>query len=185
MKSWPILTALVAVGLTGCATETLRAQSDHDSAQSFASYRTYTWIADEPLMAPPGQALQVSPLNRQRIVRAIEDEMRAKGFQKSMDRSKSDFAVSYTVGARDRLDVSSYPAPYAGRWGWGGPYFGSQVDLHMYTEGTLAIDIFDASTHQPVWHGWGSKRITAHDVTHAAEQIPPAVTQILKSVPPS
>ena len=169
--------------LAGCAT-TMEAHSDRDPAQNFSNYRTYAWMADEPMMAPPDQLLRVSPLNRQRIVVAIDDEMRAKGFQKVAARGTADFVVSYTVGARDRIDVQSYPEPYAGMWHWGSPYFGRDVDVRMYTEGTLAIDIFDRNTHQPVWHGWGSKRITAHDVKHAAEQIPPAVKEILKDFPP-
>ena len=184
MKLLLATVGLSTVALAACAT-TLEAQSDHDSAQNFSAYRTYAWMADEPLIAPVGQVTQVSPLNRHRIVTAIEENLGAKGFVKASERGKADFVVSYTVGARDRIDVQSYPEPYAGTWRWGWPYFGHDVDVRMYTEGTLSIDMFDGTSHQPVWHGWGSKRITEHDVKHAAEQIPPAVTQILQGFPPS
>ena len=178
---------LAAVGtlmLAACATNGLRAQSDHDPAQDFSRYRTYAWIADEPLVTPRGQPVEVSPLNRQRIVSAVESELTGKGFRKTNEPASADFVVSYTVGARDRLDVASYPTVYGGPWRWGYPYFGPEVDVRMYTEGTLSIDIFDGHSHQPVWHGWGSKRLTERDIKRAAELIPPAVRQILGAFPP-
>ncbi len=136
------------------------------------------------MIAPADQLARVSPLNRKRIEEAIENTLTAKGFQKTADRAAADFVLSYTVGARDRLDVYSYPAPYGGAWHWGYPYWGRDVDVTMYTEGTLSIDVFDGKTHQPVWHGWASKRITEQDVERAAEQIPPAVNAILANFPP-
>lgn len=180
----PLLLLVTAVSLVaGCAT-TMQARSDFDASQNFSGYRTFAWMDDEPMIAPPGEADRVSALNRRRIVDAIESELASKGFQKIADRAAADFVVAYTVGARDRIDVQSYPTPYRGVWQWGWPYFGRDVDMRVYTEGTLAIDIFDGATHRPVWHGRATKRITAHDVEHAAEQIPPAVAAILKDFPP-
>jgi hypothetical protein len=183
MRSLLIGAAAGAVLTAGCAT-TLKAQSDHDRTQNFSSYHTYSWMADQPMIAPADEVARVSPLNRRRIEQAIENELASKGFQKSTDRGAADFVVSYTVGARDRVDVFSYPAPYGGPWRWGGPYFGHDVDVTMYREGTLSIDMFDGKSHQPVWHGWATKRISEQDVKHAAEQIPPAVTLIMKDFPP-
>ena len=183
MKSFLIFAAACMTLLTGCAT-TLKAHSDHDTSQNFSAYRTFTWMADQPMIAPPGDVVRVSPLNRRRIEESIESALAAKGFQKVTDRAVADFVVSYSVGARDRIDAHSFPAPYAGAWRWGHPYYGHDVDVDVYREGTLAIDVFDGKTHQPVWHGWASKRITEHDIRHAAEQIPPAVASILSNFPP-
>ncbi|HVZ32554.1 MAG TPA: DUF4136 domain-containing protein, partial [Polyangiaceae bacterium] len=118
------------------------------------------------------------------IEQAIEKELAGKGFQKTSERDNADFAVSYTVGARDRLDVQSYPVPYRGPWVWGWPYFGHDVDVTTYREGTLSIDVFDAKTHQPVWHGWASKKLDEHDAERAAKLIPHAVASVLKDFPP-
>lgn len=183
MKSIAIIATACIALLCGCAT-TLNVHSDHDSAQNFAAYRTFSWISDQPMIAPPDDAARVSPLNRRRIEEAIENALTSKGFQKATDREAADFVVSYSVGARDRIDAHSFPGPYAGIWHWGRPYFGREVDVHVYREGTLAIDVFDGRTHQPVWHGWATKTVTEHDVRHAAEQIPPAVASILENFPP-
>lgn len=183
MKSFLVVAAASVALLMGCAT-TLKAYSDHDASQDFSAYRTFSWMADQPMIAPPGDVDRVSPLNRRRIEEAIENALAAKGFQKTPDRPAADFVVSYSVGARDRIDAHSFPGPYAGVWHWGHRYYGHDVDVEVYREGTLAIDVFDGKTRQPVWHGWASKRVTEQDVRHAAEQIPPAVASILSSFPP-
>jgi hypothetical protein len=187
MKSLPTLPTILAAAFLilqgGCATP-LVPHADHDPAQNFSGYRTFAWIADDPMIAPPGDGARVSPLNRRRIEEAIEQTLAAKGFQKLRDGAEADFAVAYSVGARDRIDAHSFPEPYVGVWRWGRPYYGRGVDVDVYREGTLAIDVFDGRTHQPVWHGWASKRVTEHDVRRAAEQIPPAVAAILSNFPP-
>lgn len=175
---------LPALCLLAACAATLQARSDFDPAQNFARYRTFAWMMADSPIAAPGEQTRLSPLNRRRIVEAIEAELGAKGFQKVADATAADFVLSYTVGARDRIDAQSYPDIYRGPWRWDRPYFGRSVDVTVYREGTLAIDIFDGASHQPVWHGWATKRITEHDVAHAAEQIPPAVAAILKDFPP-
>ena len=181
MKSWSW--AMFLVLAAGCAAS-LQVHSDYDRSHDFSKYRTFAWIADDPLIAPAGERSHVSPLNRRRIVEAVEAELTAKGFQKASDRDAADFVLAYTVGARDKIDVRSYPAPYHGPWYWGAPYFGRYVDARAYTEGVLAIDVFDRETRQPVWHGRAAKRITAEDVEHAAEQIRTAVRMIFADFPP-
>jgi hypothetical protein len=179
-----IVISLVLAGLVAGCAATLQARSDYDRSQDFSGYRTFAWIADDPVIAPTGEQAPVSPLNRQRIVDAIRSELAAKGLQQSDDRGAADFVVAFTVGARDRVDVSSYPEPYRSRWYWGRPYFGMQVDVNTYREGTLAIDVFDGRTRRPVWHGVATKRITQEDVRNASEQIETAVRAILAGFPP-
>jgi hypothetical protein len=183
MKSLRIVVAAALVSMFAACATTFETHADHDRKQNFGTYRTFAWISDQPMMTAPGEA-RASPLNQRRIEEAIEKEFTAKGFRKVAERDTADFVVSYTVGARDRLDVQSYPTPYRGPWLWGWPYFGHDVDVTSYREGTLAIDVFDGKTHQPVWHGWASRRISDADVKNAAELIPPAVASILKKFPP-
>src|SRR5689334_18474650 len=106
MKLLLIIVAAGTLLVSGCAT-TLEAHSDHDAQQNFSGYHTFAWLADQPMIAPPEEVARVSPLNRRRIEQAIENELAAKGFTKTLDRSAADFVVSYTVGARDRVDVYS------------------------------------------------------------------------------
>lgn len=178
-----LVVVLLALFSGGCVS-TIEAQCDYDYSQVFSTYKTFAWISDDPLIQVPGQHLEVSPLNRKRIVDAIESGLAAKGMQHVAQGEQADFVVSYTVGTRDRLDVQSYPPLYRGPWHWGYPFFGRDVDARVYREGTLSIDIFDGRTHQPVWHGWARKELTESDIKHAADQIPKAVQKILFAFPP-
>jgi hypothetical protein len=97
--------------------------------------------------------------------------------------------VDFTIGSRERTDVTSYPQPWVGPWwggpGWYGPYWGNQVDVRQYQEGTLSIDVFDARTQRPVWHGWAKKELSRSDIEQSAEPIRRAVEAVLSKFPPS
>lgn len=149
----------------------------------FAIYKTFTWIANEPLIRPIDDRY-VSPLNAQRIRKAIESGLLELGFRKVGDRAAADFIVSFTVGARDKIDVDSYPATYRDGWITGWPYYGDSIDVHTYTEGILAIDIFDRERRLPVWHGVAKKRISGSDRGNASRLIQEAVALILSEFPP-
>jgi hypothetical protein len=179
-----VLLPIILVSLIAACATPMRARSDYDSRNDFSRYLSFAWINDDPLIAPAGSTERVSPLNRRRIVEAIESQLAAQGFRKVSDEASADFIVSYTVGSRDRIDVQSYPVRFRGAWGWGWTYVGRDADVSTYREGTLAIDVFDGRTNQPVWHGWATKRITERDVANAAEQIPVAVAAILEKFPP-
>lgn len=176
---------LGAVMLSSCVS--IRADSDFYAAADFSHFQRYTWVGDMPFLVPAGYDIGVSPLNQRRIKEAIESDLAAKGFTLVEDSNRADFAVSVTVGARDRISVETYPFRYRGSWGWRrfGFYYGPQVDTHTYREGILAIDVFDQATNQPVWHGWAEKRITNSDRTDAAGQTKAAVTAILRDFPPT
>jgi hypothetical protein len=51
--------------------------------------------------------------------------------------------VSYTVGARERIDAVSYPGDYHGVWGWhiyGRYYYQTDVVHRTCTEGAFGSD---------------------------------------------
>jgi hypothetical protein len=57
--------------------------------------------------------------------------------------------------------------------------------VRQYREGTLSIDVFDAHSHRPVWHGWAKKELTRNDMEHSAEAIRKAVDSVLAKFPPT
>ena len=94
------------------------------------------------------------------------------------------------IGARERTDIHTYPAPYSGPWywygrrWWGYPYWGTGVDVHQYREGVLAVDAFDAKSHKPVWHGWAEKPLTHRDMEESGQSIREAADAVLAKFPP-
>ena len=105
----------------------------------------------------------------------IEQAFIAKGYQLVTESENADFAISYTVGNRDKIKINSYPSTFHSRFGWGRGYYGglyggmygihtsTETRVRQYTEGKLAIDVYDVKSHQPAWHGWATKRITSKD----------------------
>lgn len=176
--------ALLLLGLGACAT--LRVGSDYDHSANFAGYHTFAW------MPPHTQAYDSpNPLVVQRAHDAIEAALTAKGYQLVNDPTAADFVVDFTIGSRERTDIRSYPAPYGGPWWyggysywWGAPYWGSEVDVRQYREGTLSVDVFDGHSHRPVWHGWARKELTRADIEHSAGSIREAVDSVLARFPP-
>ena len=131
--------------------------------------------------------IQVSPMTEGRIKRAIQESLQSKGLQVVADPDQADFVVAFTVGARDEVQVTSYPTAYRGAWGggyWGGGYYGNQVDVRQYTEGRLSIDIFDRAEHRPVWHGWATKRITSKAQEDPEPVLREVVAAMMAKFPP-
>jgi uncharacterized protein DUF4136 len=178
-----LVLTLTTVILTACAT--LSVGSDHDPAVSFSAYHTYVWM-------PPRTKVDESPnpLVVQRAHDAIEGALAAKGYQFTSNPADADFVVDFTIGSRARTDIRSYPAPYVVPWHaeraywWGVPYWGNEVDVRQYREGTLSIDVFDGKTHRPAWHGWARKELTRADLDHSSGSIREAVDSVLAQFPP-
>jgi len=129
----------------------------------------------------------VSPFVGQRIMSEIRTTMEQKGYTFTSNRDAADFAIMFTVGARDKIKVTTEPAIIHSSWGWGYQYWGTQViNVNRnvpYVEGTLAIDVFDLQKQSPVWHGVGAKRLNSEERKGSNSGIPEAVKTILASFP--
>jgi len=170
--------------VSGCATE-LRVGSDYDRSATFRNYQTFTVMEREHL----GLENPLNPLVAARVEDAIRADLRERGYVEASDPQVADFTIDFTIGSRERTDIATYPQAYAGcGWGgprgWGGPYWGDAVDVRQYREGTLSIDVFDAHSHRPVWHGWAKKEISDDDIEHSAGPVQRAVAAVLAKFPP-
>ncbi len=169
---------------SGCAT--IKTGSHQDESVSFSNYRTFAWIADDPLILGVDEQSPISPLSQKIIIDAIEDELINNGFSHLANPDQADFIVSYTVGTREKIVANSFPSAYRGTWSWHmhSQYnYSADVVHRSYTEGTLGIDIFDGSTKQPVWHGWATKTILTSDRENPSASIQKAVAGIIERFP--
>jgi hypothetical protein len=171
-----VITALLMVVASCATTYKAKVNFDKNSKVNTLEYKTFAWLDSNKIMAP---TKDINPVMKVRIDDAIEKAFLDKGYQLISDAEKADFTISYTIGNRDKIKVSSYPAPYFRGFGWGRGYFGgrfggiygsemnTKTQIRQYTEGKLAIDVYDVKTHQPAWHGWAVKRISTDE-----EEIP-------------
>jgi hypothetical protein len=171
----------VSLLLAACAS--LKVGSDFDRTNNFSGYRSFAWMPREHHGTD-------NPLVAQRALDAIQADLTRKGFSHVEEAAAADFVVDFTIGAHERTDIQSYPAPYAGPWiwgypdWWGYPYWGSEIDVRTYREGTLSIDMFDAHTHKAVWHGWAKKELSQADIDRSEAPIRSAVAAVLAPFPP-
>ena len=187
-------TAVVATALIGGCATGFDATFDHDPANDFTAYKTFAWVSENPMKV--GTVTRIpSPLLESQIMTTVESALGVKGYKLISDVESADFALSFTIGSREEIKVDSYPSMSAGyggvgypsRWGaWGGPYYGygTETTVRQYTEGMLAIDVFDVKDRRPVWHGVASKRISDSDRKDSGATIQAAVDAILIGFPP-
>lgn len=165
---------------SGC--ETIQTNSDFNPAFDFSNYHTFSWISDNPMIAV---SPEVNPLTQGRVQLAIVDVLQQKGIAFVSNPQTADFVIAFTAGAHQkvRVDTNTYPVGYRGPYMWGMGYY-QDIDVREYTQGRLAIDMFDTKARQPIWHGWGTKNVTGSDLKDPAPAIHKAVEAILKDFPP-
>ena len=88
-----------------------------------------------------------------------------------------DASSSFSRGSMSRRD-SHWRRGY-----WGRPQ--NTVQTRQYTEGQLAIDLFDVANAVPVWHGTVSRRVTRQERGEPDEALREAVVAIVNEFPPS
>lgn len=184
-----ILTALLLMAVASCTTTyEAKINFDKNSKVDTSNYKTFAWLTADKIMAPSDD---INPVMKLRVDAEIEKAFIGKGYQLIDDAEKADFAISYTVGNRDKIKVDSYPATYHTGFGWGGGYYGghyggmygahmhTETRVRQYTEGKLAIDVYDVKSHQPAWHGWAVKRLSSVDKKAPLSTIKDVVQKVL------
>jgi hypothetical protein len=189
MKTLRNLAILGCLVVAGCQTP-LRPATDFDPGVDFGKYQTFSWIDPNPLVVAATQR-PFSPLVEQRLMRDTKAGLIKRGLSFVDDPLQADLVVAFTVGTREGIRITSYPnnsftrGPTGRRSHmWRDYWSGSTVRTRQYTEGQLAIDLFDVAEARPVWHGTVSRRITSRDQAEPDTVIEQVVDAILAQFPP-
>ena len=176
MKTFKLIPIFLLLLLTSCSTVSV--YSDYDKNVDFAPYKTYAFFK------PGIDKVEISDLDKKRILHAIETEMQAKGFTKS---ETPDLLVNIFTKSREQVNVNQFSAGWGYGWGWGwNPwmmYGGGQPMVSTSTEGTLFIDLIDAKKKEMIWQGEGQGVLTQNSGDKDA-RIKEFVTKILEQYPP-
>jgi hypothetical protein len=178
MRAYPLIAALL---LTACNTHYVT--TDFDPSVPLTTYRTYTWLPSE---APRG----MNPLMFRRVKDSIDRSLAARGYGQA---NPGDFAITFTIGERDRIQTDDYGYGWGGwggmgyggwggwgGWGWGPAY--PSVDVYTVTERSIIIDVYDGRTHQPACHGVVRRDSFSDRVDYA--RLDQAVDKVLAQFPP-
>lgn len=172
LKILPLL--LLFVIISSCSS--VKVNSDYDKKVDFTAYKTYAFYKSGI------DKVEVSDLDKKRILHSIDDVLSAKGFTKS---ETPDLLVNIFTKEREQVDVNRYNSSWGYGWGYGwNPYlWGGNTSVNRYTEGTLYIDLIDAKKKELIWQGEGEGVLTK-DTDKKEEKIKEFVTKILEQYPP-
>jgi len=179
MQKRTMTVAIAAFVLAPALVIAQKVSYDYDKAANFAGYKTYAFKDGTKV----GQQLIDD-----RIVGAIETQLKEKGFTKSD--SGPDVFVVYHVAFDKEKDISTYSSGYGGGygpygWGWGGGMSTTSTQVRDILVGTLVIDVADAKKSQVVWRGMGVKEVnTQANPEKRDKSINEAVKKIFKNYPP-
>jgi len=173
MKTIKFLPILLLV-MASCSS--VRTASDFDKNVDFTQYKTFAFFKTGI------DKVEVSDLDKKRILHAIESQLLAKGMTKS---ETPDVLVNIFTKAREQVDVNQFNDGWGYGWGFGwNPYmWGGRTSVSSYTEGTLFIDLIDAKKKELVWQGEGSGVLTQNS-GDKEKRITQFVAEILEQYPP-
>lgn len=176
------LLAAIAVLLQACQTGP-DVRADYDRSADFAAYRTFAF------MNPTSTDKQgYSTLVTQHLKTAVTSEMEQRGYR--LDPENPDLLVNFSGKLQEKQEIESTPAVGAyygyrsGLYGvWPGYVMGGDVYTEDYTEGTLNIDVIDASRKQMVWEGVAVGEVRREDLKDPGPAIDQAVSEIFARYP--
>ncbi|MEW7278661.1 DUF4136 domain-containing protein [Aquimarina sp. 2201CG1-2-11] len=177
MKLFSLLSLILIITFSSCST--VRVASDYDKQADFNTYKSFAFYK------PGIDKAEISDLDKKRILRAIEADLIAKGFTKS---SEPDVLISIFTKTKENVNV--YQNNFGLGWGWGygwgwNPWFWGPGynNVTTTTQGTLYIDLIDASKKELIWQGMGTSALT-ENVERKQEKMNEIVGAILAKYPP-
>ncbi|WP_298154379.1 DUF4136 domain-containing protein [Flavobacterium sp.] len=174
MKMNRMIPLFLIVILSACSS--VRVASDYDKSVDYTSFKTYAFLKNGI------DKVEISDLDKKRILHAIEDQMTAKGLSKS---ETPDLMVNIFTKARQEVNVNQFYSGWGYGWGFGwNPWGFNNTYVTTNTEGTLFIDLIDAKKKELVWQGEGSGYLTK-DPEKKDERVNEFVSKILSQFPPS
>ena len=179
MKTIKFISVLILFILSSCGSS-ISVYSDFDKSVDFSQFKTYSFNKNAI------DKVQISSLDKKRILQAIETELAKKGMSKS---ENPDLLIGIFTKEKEQVDVTTsygwggYGYPY--RWGFGfTPYYwGGYPYVNTSVEGKLFIDFVDAKKKELVWQGEGVGYLT-QDRSKKEEVINEFVAKILMQYPP-
>jgi hypothetical protein len=174
MKAIKLVPVLFLFLLGSCSS--IKVNSDYDQSVDFSQYKTYAFHKRGV------DRVEISGLDKKRILNAIDTELSKKGMIKS---DNPDLLVNIFTKERERIDVNQYNAGWGYGWGYGwNPYlWGGRTYVSSYVEGTLYIDLIDAKKKELIWEGEGVGYLT-EDRERKEIKINEFVAKILAQFPP-
>ncbi|HEY5746125.1 MAG TPA: DUF4136 domain-containing protein [Chryseolinea sp.] len=143
--------AIFIFAVTACSSITV--SYDYDKTVDFNKYKTYAYT-EETLKLPVGD------LDRDRLMKAVDAELAARGMTKS---TSPDALIDLQIKAKERTEATATnTGGMYGRYGYGGGFSTTNIDYNTYVDGTLFVNLVDKASEKLVWQGRGTKTLDEH-----------------------
>jgi hypothetical protein len=147
--------------------------TDFDHNANFAQYKTYSWREIKP----------ANSLWDARIKNAVGAQLAAKGW--TQVENSGDVSIVAIKTTQTQRTLQTFYDGMGGGWRWRG--FGGMGEATTteqdYKEGTLVVDMYDASSKQLIWRG--SAEDTLSDKAEKNEKsLDKGVAKMFKEFPP-
>jgi len=162
-------TAALALLATSGAAQSV--SYDYARGTDFSRLKTYAWI--------DGTGLS-DDLNHQRIVNAIDLQMKAKGFTKVESSAHPDVLVAYHADFDKNLEVNGFSTgPAAYRWG-------RSARVEEVLIGRLTVVLLSGENRDLLWRGIATREVDPNaDPEKRDRNINKAAEKLFKKYPPA
>lgn len=150
---------------------------DYDRAVNFSNYETFNFHPNMNLST-------ISELDGKRILNAIEDQMKAKGFRLS---DAPDLYIDVVPSTRTRKKQAGSVGIGLGNWGRNfGVNIGTSVPITKRVEdSSLVLEMIDTNSNQMIWQGVFEDTVNASNSPVDKEGIVnKSVSELLLNFPP-
>ncbi len=186
------LLPLVLVLLITSSCVLVKVSADYDQQTDFKEYKTFAFYKKGI------DKVEISDLDKRRILKAIESQLVARGFTKS---ENPDILVNIFTKARQKVNIYNNNYGFSRGFGWNPWFYGGYgwggfspwglgvgfdaTNISKSTEGTLFIDLIDANKKELAWQGMGTGTlITSKNVEKKEARINEFVAEIMTKYPP-
>ena len=181
-KAVRVVVALGCCMLVAACSSGPTIRADGDPSVDLASYKSFGFF--DKLATDKSK---YSTMITTRLKDATRRELQKRGYEES---AQPQLLVNFSTNVENRTDVQSTGATasygfYGYRAGMYGAWGGYPQDVYTthYQEGTLAIDVVDASKQQLVWQGVAQARLTKTMIENPEATIGSVVADIFEKYP--
>lgn len=149
-----------------------KVETDYNHSANFSQYHTYSW----------GRVHATDPLFEDRIRAAVDRDLQAKGWQR-VD-SGGDATVTAIAVRKSKAEYTTFYDGFGPGWGWHGwgPDMATTT-VENIPLGTLAVDIYDSSSHHLLWRGLAHDQLSDKPEKNS-EKLDKAVDKLFEKFPP-
>lgn len=174
-----VFLSLCVVLLGACATGP-KVSADYDRSADFSSYRTFGFF--NPLGT---DSAGYESLVTQTLKSATQHEMESRGYTYAA--TGADLLINFNAKLAQQTRVTQTPAPmptyYGYRRGFYGGWGAYETQVDHYMEGTLNVDVVDATRKQLVWEGVAVGRVRDKAAEQRQAALSAAVAEIFGNYP--